>query len=215
MEFRLASGCADPCIYSVYVYSVYMATKQQILDVAKRRFDREGLAGLSMRTIAKDVGVTAMAIYRHYPDKDALTNALMRNGIEAWGERVRAIEETDPIQWLHAASDAFLAFALDEPRQYEAAFLLPATQARRYPDDFAAGQSPVMAMIQDRIEQAKKQGLIDEIPATDMALTLSALGQGLVSLYQAGRFVGEAEFRDAYRMAMRRCVRSFLRNDKA
>jgi AcrR family transcriptional regulator len=190
-----------------------MTTKQQIFEAAKRRFEREGLTGLSMRTIAKDVGITAMAIYRHYPDKEALTNALMRNGISAWEERVRAIQEDDPIQWLHAASEAFLAFALEEPRQYEAAFLLPATQARRYPDDFAAGRSPAVAILHDRIEHAKKLGMIGNVSATEMGLTLSALGQGLVSLYEAGRFVGEPEFCAAYRMAMLHCIHSFLRND--
>src|SRR5262249_38905506 len=106
------------------------------------------------------------------------------------------------------------AFALEEPRQYEAAFLLPATQARRYPDDFAAGRSPAIAIVHDRIEQAKKLGMIGNVSATDMGLTLSALGQGLVSLYQAGRFVGEPEFRTAFRMAMQHCMRSFLRNNR-
>lgn len=194
------------------VYGVYVTTKQQILKAAKKRFAREGLAGLSMRNIARDVGITAMAIYRHYPDKDALMNALMLDGLEAWEQRVRAVRAGDPLQWLAAVSEAFLAFALDEPRQYEAAFLLPATQARRYPDDFAAGRSPAIAMIQDRIEEAKKQGVVGAVSATDMALALAALGQGLVSLYQAGRFVGEEEFRAAYRAAMRHCLQSFLRS---
>ena len=35
-----------------------------------------------------------------------------------------------------------------------------------------------------------------------MVLTLSALGQGLVTMYRAGRFVSEAEFRKAYRRTL-------------
>jgi hypothetical protein len=35
------------------------------------------------------------------------------------------------------------------------------------------------------------------------------MAQGLIELYRAGRFVGEAEFRVLYRSALRRCVASF------
>jgi hypothetical protein len=42
-----------------------------------------------------------------------------------------------------------------------------------------------------------------------MALHLAALMQGLVSMYRAGRFTEEAEFRAAYRRALRHCLDSF------
>ena len=168
-----------------------------------------------MRNIAKDVGITPMAIYRHYPDKDALMNALMLDGLAMWEKRAGAIRAGDPLQWLAALSEAFLTFALDEPRQYEAAFLLPATRARRYPGDFAAGRSPVIALVCEKIELAKQGGVVADVSAGDMALTMAALAQGLVSLHQAGRFAGEEEFRTAYRTAMHHCLQSFLRSPKA
>ena len=52
-------------------------TRDRILDAARNLFDAEGEAGLSMRRIATVVGITPMAIYRHYADKDALKNALI------------------------------------------------------------------------------------------------------------------------------------------
>jgi len=163
-----------------------------------------------MRRIAEKVGITPMAIYKHYPDKDALLNALMLDGFVAWEARVAKIREAEPLAWLKQMDDAFLAFALGEPRRYEAAFLLKASAARRYPEDFLAGRSPVVSKIMVRIGEAQAKGLIGDMPAIDIAITCAALSQGLVSLYRAGRFTGEAEFRDAYTRALCHCRRSFL-----
>jgi AcrR family transcriptional regulator len=205
-------------VYTVYVMSTkaqksVMAppepTRDRIFAAARALFDAEGLAGLSMRKIAATVDITPMAIYRHYADKDALIDALMLDGFAVWEARVCGLSMRDPLRWLLGLMDAFADFALLEPRRYEAAFLLPARKARRFPDDFAAGRSPAISMAYARIEEAKAKGLLGGAPATEIALTLSALGQGLVSMYQAGRFIGEAQFRAAYRTAMRHCLKSF------
>lgn len=184
-------------------------TRDRIFAAARDLFDREGLGGLSMRRIAEQVAITPMAIYRHYADKDALIDALMLDGFEAWEARVRAIRTTNPVRWLEAMMDAFLDFALKEPRRYEAAFLLPARKARRFPDDFVAGRSPAVSMAYARIEAAREKGFFDDTPAAEIALALAAMGQGLVSMYRAGRFVGEKQFRAAYRGALRHCFNSF------
>lgn len=184
-------------------------TRDRIFAAARELFDADGLAGLSMRKIADAVGLTPMAIYKHYPDKDALVDALMLDGFVAWEDRVRKLSSKAPMRWLEQFFDAFLDFSFAEPRRYEAAFLLPARTARQYPDDFAAGRSPALNMAYQRIEEARGLGLIDDTPSLEIALTLSALGQGLISMYRAGRFAGEKEFRATYRRAMRRSFRQF------
>ena len=163
-----------------------------------------------MRRIAQKVGITPMAIYKHYPDKDALLNALMLDGFVAWEARAEKIRDPEPLSWLQQMDQAFLDFALKEPRRYEAAFLLKASAARRYPEDFLAGRSPVVSKILARIEQARAQGLIGDAPAIDIAIMGAALSQGMVSLYRAGRFSSENEFRDAYGRALGHCRRAFL-----
>lgn len=185
------------------------ATRDRIFAAARALFDRHGLDGVSMRKIADAVGVTPMAIYRHYADKDALIDALMLDGFVAWEARVRAVKAADPRQWTLAVMEAFADFALKEPRRYEAAFLLPARRARRFPDDFLAGRSPVVSLAYARVEEARGQGHIGRAPTAQIVLTVSALAQGFVSMYRAGRFVSEAEFRKAYRQAIRHCLDSF------
>lgn len=190
------------------------STRDRIFAAARELFDAEGLHGLSMRRIATAVEITPMAIYRHYPDKEALIDALMLDGFAAWEARARAITARDPHRWLVALMDAFAEFALGEPRRYEAAFLLPARKARRFPDDFLAGRSPVISMTYARIEEGQAAGWFDKTPASQIALTLAALAQGLVSMQQAGRFTSEEEFRAAYRKAMRHCLSSFTREKR-
>ena len=194
-----------------FVYTVYVNTQQRIFQAAKRLYGRDGLEGLSIRNVAKDVGVTPMAIYRHYADKDALIDTLTADALDVWAARVAAIHAHAPMEWLEALTRAFLDFALEEPRNYEAAFVLPARHARRFPDDFVAGQSPVFNMAFERIARAKAEGLIGEASPAEIGITFWALGQGLVSLYHANRFTDENEFRAVYAAAMRRCLESFLK----
>jgi AcrR family transcriptional regulator len=184
-------------------------TQARIFVAARALFDQNGVDGVSMRRIADRVGITPMAIYKHYPDKDALLNALMLDGFAAWEARVAALAATEPLAWLQAMGEAFLNFALTEPRRYEAAFLLKASAARKYPGDFVAGRSPVISKFMARVEEARAQGLIVDVPTIDITINFTALTQGLVDMYRIGRFAGEAEFRDAYRKALGHCIRSF------
>ncbi|HXZ68614.1 MAG TPA: TetR/AcrR family transcriptional regulator, partial [Alphaproteobacteria bacterium] len=166
------------------------------------------------RKIAKAVGVTPMAIYCHYADKDEILDALMLDAFAAWEEKVRAIRARDPMKWLEKLAWAYLDFAIDEPRRFEAAFLLSGRQARKYPDDYLAGPSVVGEMMGKRIDQLKLEGKLAKAPTLEIALTLWALSQGLVSMYRAGRFVSEAEFRRIYSDACAHCIRGFVPDAK-
>ncbi|HEY7856439.1 MAG TPA: TetR/AcrR family transcriptional regulator [Terriglobales bacterium] len=184
-------------------------TKDRIFAAAQSVLEREGIAGLSVRKVAQRAGVSPMAMYNHFADKDTLLNALMEDGLTAWERIVRAIRAPDPMRWLERLMEAFLDFALTQPHRFDAAFFSPASKARHYPDDFVAGRSPVIAMVMVRIDQAKANGALDDKPALDMALAVAALGQGLVSMHRAGRFSSEKQFKVLYRTAMRHCLDSF------
>ena len=185
------------------------STQSRIFAAARALFDQEGEEGISMRRIAALVGITPMAIYKHYPDKDAILNALMLDGFAAWEARVEGLQAGEPLAWLREMTEAFADFALQEPRRYQAAFLLKASGARKYPQDMAQGRSPVIAKVMAQIEAARASGKIGDFATMDMAISLVALVQGLVDMYGAGRFSSEAEFRTAYGNAVRHCMRSF------
>ena len=76
-------------------------TRQRILKAALRLVDREGLEALSMRRLGQAVGVEAMSLYNHVPNKAAVLDGLVElllgeleiPGPEAgdWRERIRRI----------------------------------------------------------------------------------------------------------------------------
>lgn len=190
------------------MYTVYMS-RDRIFAAARSVLEQEGIPGLSVRKVAQRAGVSPMAMYNHFADKSALLNALMEDGLDAWEQIARSIRERDPIEWLERLMDAFLHFALTEPHRFDAAFLLPATKARQYPDDFVAGRSPVVAMMMVRIDQAKVEGRLGNKPALEVALSLAAMAQGFVSMHRAGRFSNDKQLKMLCRNAVRHCIESF------
>ena len=199
------------CKVTNHVYTVYVETKEQIFAAARAAFDRDGLEGLSLRDIARAVGITPMAIYRHYANKQALIDALVLDGLAEWSARAQAVPGGDPRAWFEAMGDAFLDFALEQPRRFEAAFLIHTKVARRYPDDFLAGRSPAGVLYLQFFAEAKAQGAIDDTDPIEIMITIAGLSQGLITLYRAGRIAGgEAEFRALFKRAMGRTIQSFL-----
>jgi len=186
-----------------------MSTRSDILEAARAAFREGGEAGLSVRDVAARVGVTPMAIYRHFENKQALLDALVVEAISEWRARVAAVPACAPLDWFQKIVDAYLDFALGEPRKYEAAFLVTSSTALRYPDDFLAGGSPAVTLqlkLITEITGARQRG----ISLADMLVTVAGLSQGLVTLYRAGRIAGsEKKFRALFRRAMENCIGSF------
>jgi AcrR family transcriptional regulator len=188
-----------------------MDTSRKILKAARSLFERGGLEGLSLREVARRVGITPMAIYRHYATKEALVDALVLDALDEWWTCVAAIPQAAPLEWLRKIGAAHLEFALVKPRRYEAAFLVHSSQARRYPDDFNAGHSPAGTLQLTLIKNLMAEGVLKADSAIEILIALAGLSQGLITLYRAGRIVGgESEFRALYLRATERCMASFL-----
>jgi len=188
-----------------------MDTTTRIIRATRKLFEKGGLEKLSMRSVAKRVGITPMAIYRHFESKEALVDALVLDGLAQWSARVDALPQSEGLAKIEQISEAFVDFALEEPRRFEAAFLIHSKKARRYPDDFVAGRSPAGTVQLEAIEQAMADGFLQAHSAIEIMMTNAALGQGLVTLYRAGRIAGgEAEFRELSRRATRRLMETFM-----
>ena len=77
-----------------------LLTREDVVAAAIRRLDAEGLAGLSMRRLASELGVGTMTLYGYFPDKDALLDAVVDTLSDAipipetqgdWETRLRAL----------------------------------------------------------------------------------------------------------------------------
>jgi AcrR family transcriptional regulator len=69
--------------------------RERILDVAKRAFTRYG-ANASLDDIAKEAGVGAGTLYRHFPSRDVLIEAVYRTEVEKLAAAQRKFAETMP-----------------------------------------------------------------------------------------------------------------------
>ena len=79
-----------------------MDTAGEILVAARTAFNAGGLAALSLRDVAREVGITPMAIYRHYANKQALIDALVLDALGEWSARVAALSRAAPLAWLES-----------------------------------------------------------------------------------------------------------------
>ena len=162
-----------------------------------------------MRRVAEATGITAMAIYRHYPDRAALLNALADQGFAQLAARFERARMPAGIEArLFKMCDLYLDHALAHPRLFELMFLSPRAGARRYPSDFKAGRSPTANLTVALIQDAIAEGYLRDDDPWEITFEMSALFDGLILLYLGGRVDGSAA---RFRALFRRCFRRYLR----
>ena len=62
---------------------------REIVDAARTHLEADGAAGLSLRAVARDLGMVSSAIYRYFPSRDELLTALIIDAYDAVGEIAR------------------------------------------------------------------------------------------------------------------------------
>jgi AcrR family transcriptional regulator len=93
---------------------------KEILSVALELLEREGLEALSMRTLAAKLEVVPNALYRYYPDRDALKAALgLEGAVRLHLALARASKGKPPKATLLAVAKAYLNFAENHPHLYD------------------------------------------------------------------------------------------------
>jgi len=183
-----------------------MTTAEKIQSAARRLLEKEGAEGVSMRRVATAVGITPMALYRHYPNRDGILNVLADEGFDALAVRLNALKLRGGYErQLTKVLDAFLDFALERPRLFELMFLAMREGARQYPEDFRARLSPTANISADVLARGMEEGVFAKDDLWEIVFETGALLQGLVMLYLGGRMaLKPAEFRAL-------CHRSFAR----
>ena len=194
----------------IEVYDVYMAsspqTAQKIVSAARQLVEQDGPDGLSMRRVAAAVGITAMAIYRHYADRTALLNAVADQGFAELSTRLHELRLRGNLESrLLQLADVFLDHALENPKVFELMFLRPRDGARRFPDDFRSRLSPTATVSADLIADGMARGELRPDDVWEIVFETGAMGQGLITLYFAGRIdLSRNEFRALYHRAFKR-----------
>jgi AcrR family transcriptional regulator len=91
--------------------------RDDIIEQALTIIEADGHDGLTMRGLARALGVSAPALYEYIESRDDLLRALAQRGYGELGSRWEDIDGT-ATEWLLATGRAYVAFAVDHPRLF-------------------------------------------------------------------------------------------------
>jgi AcrR family transcriptional regulator len=157
-----------------------------LLAAAERTVRERGVRDLSLRELAREVGVSHGAPRRHFPDRQALLDALAEAGFERLGTELRgAVEDAgeDFQARLRATAAAYLRFATDDAALLELMFV------GKHREQFGAlheAANRAFSVIPELIEQGQADGALEHGPPERIALVLFATIQGIAALVTGG-----------------------------
>lgn len=192
--------------------------RERILGCACELYLAEGLDGFSMRKLAKEVGVTAPALYRHYESREHVLADVVREAYREFsGKLYRALEGPTALDRIARAGQGYLDFALKHPRWYHILFTAPEQLGMSaLPDDIEAMGCAVHQFWVDRVRECQDAGIMKEGDPMQVSLTMWAHAHGLVSLYHHGHFrMDEAAFRTQFERSGMLMMRGMATDDFA
>ncbi|GAA3282806.1 TetR/AcrR family transcriptional regulator [Nesterenkonia halobia] len=104
-------------------------TEAAVLEIANRQLDAEGMQGLSLRAVARELGLVSSAVYRYVRSRDELITLLIADAYDALAETVEdaLAREGDSLDVLAAA---MLDWSRRAPRRWELIHGTPLTDYR-------------------------------------------------------------------------------------
>jgi AcrR family transcriptional regulator len=99
--------------------------RHALLEASTAIVDREGTEALTLREVARRLGVSHAAPSHHFADKTALLAAVAASGFEALARAMDAAlgrAGTDPLERLKATGVAYVRFAVEHPRRFRLMF---------------------------------------------------------------------------------------------
>jgi AcrR family transcriptional regulator len=159
--------------------------RDEIIEAASRLLEDPAAPPLSLRSVARAVGVAATSVYLHFDDCDALVRAV---AARHFGDLVRTQDEAvsgvaDPCARVHAAALAFCEFGLAHPGHYYIMMSIPVPLTPPGPDgtrERAPGQTAMDRLVE--MVAACLGGDADDSASTRTAILILYQLHGLVSL---------------------------------
>lgn len=190
----------------------------EIKAAALAQLTAEGAAGLSLRAIARELGVVSSGIYRYYANRDELLTALI---LDAYADLAATIEGAAPRKGAHQQQfltrwQAFRRWALAQPARFQLLYGSPVPGYRAPAETIAAATAVLVALL-DVLPGAAPEdgstldpvlagqlsvvadGLEVDLPPARMSTAVAGFAElvGLVTLELGGHLVGGFEPADA------------------
>ncbi|WP_128378109.1 TetR/AcrR family transcriptional regulator [Streptomyces cavernae] len=195
-----------------------------IKDAARRQLAAEGAAKLSLRAVARELGMVSSAVYRYFPSRDDLLTALIVDAYDSLGEAAEAAHaEVADAEHAHrwgVVCEAVRTWALAHPHEYALIYGTP-VPGYTAPKSTVPAASRValllIAVVRDAYHgpgvarptlpaelqaEARRMAadLAPDLPPETVAALVAAWAQlfGLVSFEVFGHFRGVVEDREAF-----------------
>jgi AcrR family transcriptional regulator len=160
--------------------------RSALLAQAERTLRERGVRQLSLRELAREIGVSHAAPRRHFPDRQALLDSLAGAGFARLGAELRraaegAGEGFEPR--LQATAAAYVRFATRDAALLELMF---AGKRREESGTLHAAADRAFSVILELIEQGQAAGALVSGPPERVGLVLFATVQGIAALVNGG-----------------------------
>jgi AcrR family transcriptional regulator len=180
-------------------------TGPKIRDAALRLFARQGFAAVSMRQIAREVGVQAGALYLYTPDKQTLLFDLMRDHLHDL-----LADWTPPEGGALARLEHFarhhIAYHLDRP---ELVFIAYMELRNLSPENFAVIEG-LRRDYEDRLEDILRAGVAEgvfDVPDTKLAtMAVISMLTGVTTWFRDGGRLSRGDVESIYWDMVRKAV---------
>jgi len=157
-----------------------------LLAEAERTVRERGVHDVSLRQLAREVGVSHGAPRRHFPDRQALLDALAEAGFERLGDELRGAVDgagEDFTERLAAIAAAYIRFATRDAALLELMF---AGKHREQSGALNEAAERAFSVMLELIEQGQAEGALEDGEPKRVGLVLFATIQGIAALVSGG-----------------------------
>lgn len=164
--------------------------RRALVDEAIHQLRRGDARALSLRDLARRVGVSTAAPYRHFGSRDALLAAVAEEGFRGLAAEIRAalaeLPADDPVRRLGAAGVAYVRYAHRHPSHYRVMFGEELVDRAPFPD-LRAAAADSMGQLTEIIAAGLATGRLVGHDARALALAAWSVVHGLASLIGSGQ----------------------------
>lgn len=168
-----------------------------LLQAAVELIREAGVEKLSLRGLARKVGVSQTAPYRHFQDKNHLLVEIAKQTFEELAQATSALidPEYSATKNIEAAGKAYLNFAIQNPERYKLMFGSGIENRGEYPDLIESGQQSFDVLRQLVIVGIEQQELLADDPQVLSTNCWSAI-HGFATLAIDGFYDRQVAFSD-------------------
>jgi len=164
--------------------------RQALIDAAFELIEERGVPALTLREVARRVGVTHAAPKRHFADRSALVATLAEHGFRGLAAHVESVRSSrqprDSAERLRALGVAYIEYAIAHPAHLRVMFSPEVADKTRYPE-LQRAADVVHDMLHGGIETAQREGLVRRGDPNPLAFAAWSMVHGCATLLIDGQ----------------------------